>query len=401
MAKTLHISINNKIATYNQRDGGLVCGNNDYQIEFTFDSEWDDLPTKTARFIWNGQYEDVVFTGTTCTVPVVNQTRRVAVGVYAGNLSTTTPAYIEAKESILCGNPTHNIPRKDVYNQIIELLESMGGGSGSGLTKDEQQKLNALTIDGANWANQIKGFSDDGLQDEYVARVAWVKDAIKDSFATVAGRWVKVTATRDGSTVTLDHTYREMKSYITDGFVPYVICDDAIYVPIGIDEYGASFVCVSDVYLETISSFDEGATWEWERKELALKSQIPKQLPNPNALTFTGAVTGTYDGSKAVEINIPEGGSGSDIDAITNLYADAMGILQATYSKSGLKPVKDVDGDSVKIPETLPNPKALTFTGAVSAAYDGSKGVSVEIPTINTIVEAVYAKVADGNEVSY
>lgn len=35
---------------------------------------------------------------------------------------------------------------------------------------------------------------------------------------------------------------------------------------------------------------------------------IPTALPNPNALTFTGAATGTYDGSAPLTVNIPEGG---------------------------------------------------------------------------------------------
>ena len=42
---------------------------------------------------------------------------------------------------------------------------------------------------------------------------------------------------------------------------------------------------------------------------------IPTTLPNPNALTFTGAVTGSYDGSSPIEINIPEGVSSSGISA--------------------------------------------------------------------------------------
>ena len=37
---------------------------------------------------------------------------------------------------------------------------------------------------------------------------------------------------------------------------------------------------------------------------------VPDKLPNPNALTFTGAVTGTYDGSAALSVEIPSGGSG-------------------------------------------------------------------------------------------
>ena len=37
---------------------------------------------------------------------------------------------------------------------------------------------------------------------------------------------------------------------------------------------------------------------------------IPEKLPNPNALTFTGAVTGSYDGSSPLEVEIPSGGGG-------------------------------------------------------------------------------------------
>ena len=38
---------------------------------------------------------------------------------------------------------------------------------------------------------------------------------------------------------------------------------------------------------------------------------IPEKLPNPNALTFTGAATGTYDGSAPLTVNIPAGGGGT------------------------------------------------------------------------------------------
>ena len=37
----------------------------------------------------------------------------------------------------------------------------------------------------------------------------------------------------------------------------------------------------------------------------AVMSDIPTSLKNPNAIKFTGAVTGTYDGSSAVTLNIP------------------------------------------------------------------------------------------------
>lgn len=42
-----------------------------------------------------------------------------------------------------------------------------------------------------------------------------------------------------------------------------------------------------------------------------LTTAIPTTLPNPNKLTFSGAVTGEYDGSSTVAIEIPKGGKAS------------------------------------------------------------------------------------------
>lgn len=42
----------------------------------------------------------------------------------------------------------------------------------------------------------------------------------------------------------------------------------------------------------------------------------PTTLPNPNAITFTGAVTGSYDGSAPLEVKIPSGGGGTSGDYI-------------------------------------------------------------------------------------
>lgn len=48
---------------------------------------------------------------------------------------------------------------------------------------------------------------------------------------------------------------------------------------------------------------------ELEEKGYIIESELPKKLPNPYKLKFTGAVVDEYDGSKEVTINIPEGGS--------------------------------------------------------------------------------------------
>ena len=47
---------------------------------------------------------------------------------------------------------------------------------------------------------------------------------------------------------------------------------------------------------------DTGKPTAWEAVDM------PTTLPNPNALTFTGAVTGSYDGSAPLSVEIPTGG---------------------------------------------------------------------------------------------
>ena len=98
----LNVDVVNKIATFQKRGGCIVCGNSDYTIKFTFDSEWGEFPTKTARFVFNGQFTDVDFTGDYCSVPILYDTTGVEIGVYAGELKTTTSAFIGCYRSILC-----------------------------------------------------------------------------------------------------------------------------------------------------------------------------------------------------------------------------------------------------------------------------------------------------------
>ena len=121
--RILHIAVNNKIATYTARDGHIVCGNSDYSLKFIFDSEWSAHATKTARFIWRDMYFDVIFTGDECSVPVINDTDEVTVGVYAGDLATTTPAVIPCERSILCG--TNTAHEEAIKSYIDEALASV------------------------------------------------------------------------------------------------------------------------------------------------------------------------------------------------------------------------------------------------------------------------------------
>lgn len=121
--KDIRISIRDKISN-NVNHDSYVCGNSDYRIVFDFDEEWEAHPVKTARFKYSGVYQEVVFTGNVCDFPLIHDARMISVGVYAGNLRTTTPAIITAFRSILSGDEAHTEPTEDVYNQLLGLVEA-------------------------------------------------------------------------------------------------------------------------------------------------------------------------------------------------------------------------------------------------------------------------------------
>ena len=73
-------------------------------------------------------------------------------------------------------------------------------------------------------------------------------------------------------------------------------------------------VYYNGVYILTeLVGYKSNNAWGFMATTLAQKTDIPAALPNPNALTFTGAVEGSYDGSAPLTVKIPSGG-GSGFD---------------------------------------------------------------------------------------
>lgn len=131
---------------------------------------------------------------------------------------------------------------------------------------------------------------------------------------------------------------------------------------------------------------------------------IPEKLPNPHKLTFSGAVTGEYDGSAEVNINIPNGGGGGGtggaVNSVNGMSGDVV-LKKLTASAGGGLSISGEQGyngseeqtiaiaaggitaDKMAegvIPDKLPNPQKLVFTGSVSGVYDGSNALTVNIP---------------------
>ena len=147
--RKLYIQVLDKVATYYKRGGNVVCGNSDYEIEFSFDLEWDAYENKVARFIWGGKYFDQPFVGKVCPVPVLRDTDTLTVGVYAGELSTTTPAVIPCQKSILCSGETTRTEDEPVYiSAAIEAAEE---------AKQAAEEAKRAAGGGQNFANALKG----------------------------------------------------------------------------------------------------------------------------------------------------------------------------------------------------------------------------------------------------
>lgn len=124
MNKVIEITIRNKVARI--ASSPIIVGKNkDYIVRFDFDEDWDKYDTKTARFSQDVEYQDIIFAGNECPMPALDGGKVVEVGVYAGDISTTTPAYLQVHKSIIDDDGVPADPTPDVYAQLMERFNAM------------------------------------------------------------------------------------------------------------------------------------------------------------------------------------------------------------------------------------------------------------------------------------
>lgn len=187
--KPIEITVREKVARLVDPDAFIVCGNSKYTVSFEFDAEWDEYDTKTACFKWNGQKEEVVFNGNQCKVPIISNTFSVEIGVYAGDLQTTTGALVNAKKSILCGTEKHHEPEPDVYNQIMELLKRLEGVSDEELTAAVEAYFNENPIENATYFKPGNALE---LSADNVLNVKTTNEAETDNTLPITSSGVRV-----------------------------------------------------------------------------------------------------------------------------------------------------------------------------------------------------------------
>ena len=84
------------------------------------------------------------------------------------------------------------------------------------------------------------------------------------------------------------------------------------------------------------------------------------------------------------------------IEAITTSKVSVSDIIDNLTTNVANKPLSAAQGvalkaliDGIVIPDKLPNPNALTFTGAVTGSYDGSEAKTINIPTVDDVIAAL------------
>lgn len=128
---TIKVRVRGKIAENLTPEVKIVCRNSDYKVEFEFDEPWQAHELKTALFVYNGASVPVPFSGNVCEMPELYNTTLCAIGVFAGDLITTTPAYADCLKAISDLGGETPPPTEDVYNKLVQMIES-------GMLKGEQ-----------------------------------------------------------------------------------------------------------------------------------------------------------------------------------------------------------------------------------------------------------------------
>ena len=249
--KQLLIQVRDKIATLKSKNFNLVGGNSDYDVVFDFDEDWDNYPIKTAVFVF-GKNEPIkqVVEGNICKGVAINGSTMCLIGVFAGDLITTTPACVECVyRSILDeADGTPQPPTEDIYNQIMDLLNryiNAVKGAPSGGTKGQVLKKNSDEDYDYSWQDDVVGESQAKEVQNITSIDTIYEDASKlpstapngtrlvsltngklplviNSFSSATGEWSIVDECR-GSTIYIVLTGEKRGTYRFTMSAPYLV----------------------------------------------------------------------------------------------------------------------------------------------------------------------------------
>lgn len=187
--------------------------------------------------------------------------------------------------------PTDGIPKSDLAAAVQTSL----GKADTALQK--HQSLAAYRTAAA------QDVIDSGKQDRLIAgdNITIAADG-KTISATGGAGALTVHVTDNNGTLSADKSYSDIWDAIHAGISVFVDYDGTAFPPMGLSGDLLTFGITDSTGGDSVGTTMILIT---SADEVAVLKTIIYELPNPNAITFTGAVTGSYDGSAPLSVNIP------------------------------------------------------------------------------------------------
>lgn len=367
----INITVAHKVAVSDTQS--IVCDNSDYMVHWTLDEDWSAYDTKTMRTIYmDGTYEDTVFNGDVIALPVCTVPGAVQIGLFAGNLRTSRVAILRALQSVRSGAGAPSDPTPDVYDQLMELIKGLGVVDPDDISKAVADYLAAHPIEETDptvpeWAKaetkptysaaEVGAISQSDLQAATDAALAQAKSsgefdgadgksayqyAQEGGFTGTEAEFAEKLAQEQLTGTTNDLTPTQVYQAVSVGIPVKVKYIDSTYGLISFTAFNVSeslnviashiIAYFNGLYILCELYGDKSSNaWGFNITTLAQKIDIPSVLPNPNALTFTGSVTGSYDGSAPMTVKIPSAVTDDHIKYLPLTGGKLTGNLEGKY----------------------------------------------------------------------
>ena len=256
--------------------------------------------------------------------------------------SATLPVWAQIESMIGSLDDLTTEAKNNLVDAINEAAQS-GGGSASISMRVDGGYIQYSTDNGNTWVNliakaELKGDKGDTGSAGANGKSAY-QYAVEGGYTGTEAEFAEKLAQEQLTGTTAELTPTQVYNAVSAGIPVKVQYTDRTYgllsfTAFNIAESLSVIVAQAIVYYNSVYILAElggniqAGNWFTEFTVLAEKSDIPDipmAIPNPHAITFTGAVTGNYDGSFPMNVNIP---SAVTDDHINSLIDAKLGVIE-------------------------------------------------------------------------
>lgn len=233
---------------------------------------------------------------------------------------------------------------------------------------------------------------------EFAREAAQTAKEIPDMYVITA-------AYNDAGVFAIDRTPNELKHAYAQGKILVLKMDNTAAFFNGYEEIADGVHCMAffyDVHLDEEDGAARIMAYIKPDGSVVIKGNNTR-IPNPHALTLTGAVNATYDGSTAVTVEIPEGEGGGNISdpsaahqqLVSNAEGKATWEERTHYKETTTAEVENLAETALMFDETEQDPVAFLMSpwavdpvvgGVYDVVYNGTayKCVGIDLSTIES-----------------